>query len=416
MARNRRPRRRRNRSQTEGDAKPANGEARSQNSERSGDRSNNTASSEGEPEDKSARGFLKISNEGFGFLRDPKNSMAADRNDVFVPARMIERYRLRPGVEIIGSCNRRRNGRRPLDQIESVDGMDPARAGRLPQFRQIVSEDPFLRVKLEMPDNDLTLRAIDLVTPLGFGQRALVVAPPRTGKTVILQKLAKAIIHNHPDVKVIVVLVDERPEEVTDFRRNCEGAEVLASSLDKDGSVHVALCEMLLERTRRQVEQGEHVVCLFDSLTRMARAFNNERGRSGRTLSGGLDATAMQIPREIFGAARNTEEGSLTMIATALVDTGSRMDQVIFEEYKGTGNLELVLSRDLSDHRIFPAINIRESGTRKEEKLRTPDELLRVNMLRRTMLRSRPREAMQALLAQLKKTSCNAEFLSQIPV
>lgn len=360
-------------------------------------------------------GFLSLTREGFGFLRTVKNSLATTKNDVFVPNHFVKRFALRPGVKIVGKATRK-NNRRPLVHIDSIHGMAPADYVRVPEFKKLISEDPRRRILLETADRDMSLRVIDLMTPIGFGQRALLVAPPRTGKTIILHKITKAVLENHPEAEVLVLLVDERPEEVTDFTRTCEGAEILSSSLDKDTSVHVELCEMVLERCKRSVELGKDVVLLIDSLTRMGRAFNTEKGKSGRTLSGGLDAQAMQKPREIFGAARSSDKGSLTIIATALVDTGSRMDQVIFEEFKGTGNMELVLRRDLADHRIYPAIDIRESGTRKEEKLRTPEEFDRVNAIRRMVLKGKAQGALQGLLKQLKKTQNNAEFLMNLPL
>jgi len=359
-------------------------------------------------------GLLFVAKDGFGFLRQRANSYLSGSGDPFVPAGLIKRHRLRPGQVVRGALGRGRRGKRkrPLDVVEAVDGDPPEAAAKRPGFKSLTSIDPNRRIALETRDSDPTLRVIDLVAPLGFGTRALVVAPPRTGKTVILQKVANAIGANHPEAHVIVLLVDERPEEVTDFRRSCEHAEVIASSLDMDASAHVALCEVVLDRVRRLAESGRDVVCLTDSLTRMARAFNTERGRSGRTLTGGLDSTAMQKPREFFGAARCFEQGgSITNVATVLVDTGSKMDQVIFEEFKGTGNCELVLSRDLADFRIFPAINVKDSGTRKEEKLRDPQELQLVNLLRRGLLRFGPQRVMEALQEKIRATRSNAELL-----
>ena len=380
---------------------------------------NNSRGQRGKSKSKgeTVRGLLAIYRDGFGFLRTEDNNYASTKRDVFVPGHFIERFDLRPGVEIVGTASDQKTNKRPLTHIETVDGMPPASFQRIPEYRKLMARDPDKRILLEMPDGDLTLRVIDLITPIGFGQRALIVAPPRTGKTVILHKLTQAILHNHKDAEVYVLLVDERPEEVTDFTRSCEGAKIFSSSLDKDTAVHCELSELVFERARRRVEEGKDVVLLMDSLTRMARAFNNERGRSGRTLSGGLDAQAMQKPREFFGAARAVDEGSLTVIATALVDTGSRLDQVIFEEFKGTGNLELCLTRRLADHRIFPAIEIRDSATRKEEKLRTPEEMQRVNALRRFILKgNKAREAMQGLLKRLSETQNNAQFLMGLPV
>jgi len=362
----------------------------------------------------SVEGLLVVAKDGFGFLRQRKNSYLSGTGDVYVSTSLIKRYKLRPGQYIEGSQGRGKGSKRkrPLETVEAVDGMPPSEAARVPNYQSLVAIDPTRRIYLETADKDPTLRVIDLVTPMGFGQRTLIVAPPRTGKTVILQKLANAICENHPEAKVIVVLVDERPEEVTDFRRSCTNAEVIASSLDMDASAHVGIVDVVLQRVRRLAEAGRDVVCLMDSLTRMARAFNTERGRSGRTLTGGLDSTAMQKPRSFFGAARAFEEGgSITNIATVLVDTGSRMDQVIFEEFKGTGNCELVLNRDLADLRIFPAINVKESGTRKEEKLRDPQEHELVNLMRRALMRYGTQRVMEALLQRIKTTSSNAELL-----
>jgi transcription termination factor Rho len=371
----------------------------------------------GRPDDREEQeavsGCLFIVKDGFGFLRQARHNYLSGPGDIFVPNGLIQRFRLRSGQFVEGRLGRGRRGkkRRPLEVVDRVDGDTPDVAARRPGFKSLISVDPTRRINLES-QNDPTLRVIDLVTPIGFGQRMLVVAPPRTGKTVILQKMANAICQNHPNAHVIVLLVDERPEEVTDFRRTCTSAEVVASSLDMDAAAHVAVVEVVNERVRRLAEAGKDVVCLMDSLTRMSRAFNTERGRSGRTLSGGMDSTAMQKPREFFGSARAFEGGgSITNIATVLVDTGSKMDQVIFEEFKGTGNCELVLNRELADLRVYPAINVKDSGTRKEEKLRDPQELQLINILRRGMLRFGPQRAMEALVQRVKTTSSNAELL-----
>ncbi|MCO5171829.1 MAG: transcription termination factor Rho [Planctomycetes bacterium] len=365
-------------------------------------------------EEEAVSGCLFVVKDGFGFLRQARLNYLSGPGDVFVPAGVIQRYRLRSGQFIEGRLGRGKRGkkRRPLEVVDRVDGDPPEVASRRPGFKSLTSVDPTRRINLEGRDNDPTLRVIDLVTPIGFGQRMLIVAPPRVGKTVILHKIANAIGQNHPDAHVIVLLVDERPEEVTDFRRTCTHAEVIASSLDMDPSAHVAVVEVVMDRVRRLAEAGKDVVCLMDSLTRMSRAFNTERGRSGRTLTGGMDSTAMQKPREFFGSARAFEGGgSITNIATVLVDTGSKMDQVIFEEFKGTGNCELVLNRELADLRVFPAINVKDSGTRKEEKLRDPQELQLINLLRRGMLRFGAQRSMEGLVSRVKTTSSNAELL-----
>lgn len=365
-------------------------------------------------------GYLYISREGFGFLRTIKNSLASSNHDVFVPTQFIERYQLRTGVRIVARAIKKQK-RCPVVFIKSVEGESPEKYARTSHFKTLVSVDPTRRIQLECDlegkgENDLTLRLIDLITPIGFGQRALIVSPPRTGKTVILHKLANGILKNYQTVEVYVLLVDERPEEVTDFQRSCQGATVFASSLDKESAIHVELAEMTLEICRRRVESGADVVLFIDSLTRLARAFNVERGNSRRTLSGGLDASAMQKPRELFGVARCGHLGSLTIIATALIDTGSALDQVIFEEFKSTGNLELVLRRDLVYDRIFPAIDIQKSATRKEEKLREPDEMRQSSLVRQMLLRGKAKEAMIGLRKELRRYRTNPEFLQSLPL
>ena len=403
----RRRRRRRRRRRGRGDDRDRDRDDRDRDS---GDEGDDGDRATGDP----VEGALFVAKDGFGFLRQRSNSYLSGSGDPFVPAGLIKRHRLRPGQYIEGRLSRSKRGRRkrPLETVDAVDGDSPKQASRRPRFRELTSINPDRRLFLETTDNDPALRVVDMVTPIGFGQRYLVVAPPRTGKTVILHKLANSLAENHPEAKVIVLLVDERPEEVTDFRRTCAKAEVVASSLDMDASAHVNVSEMVLERVRRLAEKGEDVIVLMDSLTRMARAFNTERGRSGRTLTGGLDSTAMQKPREFFGAARCFEQGgSITNIATVLVDTGSKMDQVIFEEFKGTGNAELILSRDLADMRVFPAINIKDSGTRREEKLRDPQEHQLINLLRRGLMRYGTQRAMEAMLEKVNSTQNNGELL-----
>lgn len=360
------------------------------------------------------RGVLFIVKDGYGFLRQAKNNYLSGPGDIYVPKSVIQRWRIRAGSEVEGALGRGRRGKkkRPLEVVTSINGGPPEQHARTRHWKEFTSVDPKRRIRLEVKSGDMALRVVDLVAPMGFGQRALVVAPPRTGKTVLIQKIANAVAENHPDARIVILLVDERPEEVTDFRRSVKTAEVIASTLDMDPADHVTVSEVVLDRCRRLVETGQDVVLLIDSLTRMARAFNTERGRSGRTLTGGLDTQAMQKPREIFGAARFHERGgSLTVIATCLTDTGSKMDQVIFEEFKGTGNCELYLSRELADKRMFPAIEIRTSGTRKEEKLRTQEELRLVNAMRRGIVRFPPAKALESLLEKLGQTQNNAEFL-----
>ncbi|MBI3725760.1 transcription termination factor Rho [bacterium] len=364
------------------------------------------------------QGILFVVKDGYGFLRQQKNNYMSGAGDVYVPKNVIQRYRIRAGSEVDGALGRGRRGKkkRPLETVFTINGRPPEEHSRTKHYKDMTSIDPERRIRLEVRSGDVALRTVDLFAPIGFGQRALIVSPPKTGKTMLLQKIANALAENHPEARAIVLLVDERPEEVTDFRRTCKAAEVVASSLDQDPADHVAICEVVLERARRIVETGKDVVLFIDSLTRMARAFNTERGRSGRTLTGGLDSAAMQKPREIFGAARCAERGgSLTIVATCLVDTGSKMDQVIFEEFKGTGNMELILSLKLAERRVFPAIDMKASGTRKEEKLRDHEELRLVTLLRRGLIRYPPQKAMEALLEKLKTTQNNAEFLLQLP-
>jgi transcription termination factor Rho len=283
-------------------------------------------------------------------------------------------------------------------------------------FESLTAIQPYERLKLETTPEELSMRAMDLIAPIGKGQRGLIVAPPRTGKTMLLQQIAKAVLANHPEVAVIVLLVDERPEEVTDFRMTIgKSAEIVASSNDNPYRRHIEVTEQVLDKARRIAQQKQDVLVLFDSLTRMTRAYNNELTSRGRTMSGGIDSRAFQMPRAFFGAARKLEEGgSLTIVGTVLVDTGSRMDDIIFEEFKGTGNMELHLSRDLADRRIFPAFDILRSGTRREELLYTADEMKRIHLLRRALAGTKPVEAMEALLERLRHTATNAEFLKSL--
>jgi transcription termination factor Rho len=296
-------------------------------------------------------------------------------------------------------------------QVRTINGMTPEEYANRRLFSELTSIDPFEHIRLETDPDELSTRVIDILTPIGKGQRCLVVAPPRAGKTMLLQKIAGAMSRNHPEIHLIVLLVDERPEEVTDMKRSVRG-EVIASSSDDLARNHVSIARLVLERSRRLVEVGRDVVILLDSLTRLARAHNTATPGTGRTLSGGLDARTMEQPRRLFGAARKAEEGgSLTVIATALVDTGSRMDDVIFQEFKGTGNMELALDRDLFEQRIYPAVDIAQSGTRKEEKLFPKEDLQSVHRLRRALFELRPREAMTKLLDKLAKYPTNSEFL-----
>jgi transcription termination factor Rho len=359
-------------------------------------------------------GILEIHPEGFGFLRDPKNSYLPTPTDVYVAKSQIVRFQIREGAHLVGPLAPPKNPSKgpALMAVDTINGQEPEKHRELPQFKSLTSIDPNQRFDLEGGLNDISLRVMDLICPIGKGQRCLIVAPPRTGKTILLQKLAHAIATNHPDCHILMLLVDERPEEVTDMQRHVKG-EVVSSSLDKVATAHARLAELVLERARRMVEMKKDVVILLDSLTRLARAYNRESG-GHRTMSGGLDSRAMEKPREFFGSARALEEGgSLTIIATCLVDTGSRMDQVIFEDFKGTGNAELVLHRPLAERRIFPAIDINASGTRKEEKLRHPMELERVFRMRRALAQFKPIEAMEALIPRVQKWPNNSSFLAQ---
>jgi transcription termination factor Rho len=335
--------------------------------------------------------------------------------DPFVPGSMIEKYGLREGVQINGMVQpgRRQQGPR-LREIVDVDGMPPDDYKNVKTFDELTPINPEYWLKLEVGPEPLTTRVMDLLTPLGKGQRALIVAPPRTGKTILLQHISQGISTNFPGVKLIVLLIDERPEEVTDMKRAVKG-EVIASSLDRDIESHVRLSQLVVERCKRLAEMGKDVVMLMDSITRLARAFNKWVGNTGRTMSGGVDIKAMDIPKKLFATARLFEEGgSLTIVGTALVDTGSRMDELIFQEFKGTGNMELVLDRKLADRRVWPAIDISQSGTRREEKLLSPETLRAVTMLRRTLSTMHPVDAMEQLTAKLAKFKSNQEFIDLI--
>ena len=360
-------------------------------------------------------GVLEMHPNGYGFLRSPENNYVRERTDPFVPAQMIDRYRLREGVflKVLVQPGRRQQGPR-VREIEQVEGMPPDDYANVKTFDQLTPINPETWLRLETGQQPITTRVMDLLTPLGKGQRALIVAPPRTGKTVLLQQVSQAISENHPELSLVMLLVDERPEEVTDMRRSVKG-DVLASSLDCDVESHVRLSQLVIERCKRMAESGKDVFLLMDSITRMARAFNKWVGNTGRTMSGGVDIKALDIPKKLFATARVFEEGgSLTIVATALVDTGSRMDELIFQEFKGTGNMELVLDRKLADRRVWPAIDISQSGTRREEKLLDPNTLHAVNMLRRTLSSMHHVDAMEQLTKQLSKFKSNREFITLI--
>jgi transcription termination factor Rho len=361
-------------------------------------------------------GTLEVLPDGYGFLRSVAHNYLASPEDIYVSPSQIRRLGLRTGLIVEGPIRLPVEGQDnfALMQVELVNGNPPEQRTSSTVFEDLTPLHPNKRLVLETDAEEFAMRVVDLVTPIGRGQRGLIVSPPRAGKTVLLQKIALAIRKNHPECYIIVLLIDERPEEVTDMLRSVSGptAEVVASTFDEPSSEHVHVAEIALEKAKRMIENGKHVVILLDSITRLARAHNTEAPSGGKLLSGGLDSNAMQKPKRFFGAARNVEEGgSLTILATALIDTGSRMDEVIFEEFKGTGNMELHLDRRLVDKRVWPAIDINRSGTRKEELLLHPDELDRVRMLRRVLADMHPVEAMELLTSRLKKGKTNAEFL-----
>jgi transcription termination factor Rho len=361
-------------------------------------------------------GTLEVLPDGYGFLRSAAHNYLASPEDIYVSPSQIRRLGLRTGLVVEGPIRLPIEGQEnfALMQVELVNGHAPEEKIRPTVFEDLTPLHPNRRLVLETSGEELSTRVIDLVTPIGKGQRGLIVSPPRAGKTVLLQKIALAIKQNHPECYLIVLLIDERPEEVTDMVRTVAGqnAEVVASTFDEPSSEHVHVSDIALEKAKRLVEDGRDVVLLLDSITRLARAHNTEAPSGGKLLSGGLDSNAMQKPKRFFGAARSVEEGgSLTIISTALIDTGSRMDEVIFEEFKGTGNMELHLDRRLVDKRVWPAIDINRSGTRKEELLMHPDEVDRVRALRRVLADMHPVEAMELVVNRMRKTKTNAEFL-----
>jgi transcription termination factor Rho len=364
-----------------------------------------------------SEGVLEVLPEGYGFLRAPEYSYLPGPDDVYVSPSQIRRFNLKTGDTISGQIRTPRadEGEKyfALVKVEAVNFEPSEMASRRVNFDELTPLYPMERVIQEHP-GDMSSRVMDLITPIGKGQRGLIVAPPRTGKTMLLQSIAHSVTHNHPEIILMVLLIDERPEEVTDMSRSVKG-EVIASTFDEPASRHVNVAEIVLEKAKRLIEYKNDVVILLDSITRLARAYNTVVPSSGKILSGGIDANALQKPKRFFGAARNIEEGgSLTIMGTALVDTGSRMDDVIFEEFKGTGNMELHLDRKLVDKRVFPAIDINRSGTRKEELLFTPDELNRVWILRKVLNPLSSVEAMELLIDRLGKTKTNADFLSMM--
>ncbi len=359
-------------------------------------------------------GVLEILPEGYGFLRSQDWNYLYGPDDIYVSPSQIKRFDLRTGDTVMGQVRPPKEGERYLAllKVESVNFEEPDRTKHRIAFDNLKPRYPDEKIKLERAAGELSMRVVDLLAPIGKGQRGLIVAPPKAGKTILLQKLANSISENHPEITLIVLLIDERPEEVTDMEENVK-AEVISSTFDEPPDRHVQVADMVIEKAKRLVEHGKDVVILLDSITRLARAHNVVVPHSGKILSGGVDANALQKPKRFFGAARNIEKGgSLTILATALIDTGSRMDEVIFEEFKGTGNMELVLDRRLADRRIWPAIDIQKSGTRKEELLMDKDELNRVYLLRNFLADMPPVEALEFLLERMKRTKSNKEFFA----
>ncbi|MFQ5676827.1 MAG: transcription termination factor Rho [bacterium] len=363
-----------------------------------------------------AEGVLEVLPDGYGFLRSPDYNYLPGPDDIYVSPSQIKRFGLRTGDTVSGQIRPPKESERffALLKVEAVNFENPEEAKKKILFDNLTPLYPDQKINLEHQPKDFSSRVMNMLTPIGMGQRGLIVAQPKTGKTILLQKIANAISDNHPDIKMIVLLIDERPEEVTDMERSVK-AEVISSTFDEPPDRHVQVADMVLEKAKRLVEYGQDVVILLDSITRLARAHNSVVPHSGKILSGGLDATALERPKRFFGAARNIEEGgSLTIIATALIDTGSRMDEVIFEEFKGTGNMELQLDRRLSDRRIFPSIDVTRSGTRKEELLLEDFEINRIWILRKFLADLTPVEAMEFLLSRMRGTKSNKEFLESM--
>lgn len=369
--------------------------------------------SENQNETLVGEGVLEVLPDGFGFLRSPNYNYLPSAEDIYVSPAQIRRFDLKKGDTVYGTIRVPKEKEKffALHRVDKINNCAPEKAKERILFENLTPLYPDARLVMETQKDNLTTRVLDLASPIGKGQRALIVAPPKSGKTIILHNIANAITHNNPDVYLIVLLIDERPEEVTDMVRGVKG-EVISSTFDEPPERHVQIAEMAIEKARRLVEYGHDVVILLDSLTRLARAYNTVQPHSGKILSGGIDANALHKPKRFFGAARNVEEGgSLTIIATALIDTGSRMDEVIFEEFKGTGNMELVLDRRLADRRLYPAIDLIKSGTRKEELLYHKDELEKIYLLRQALADLSPLDAMNLLVGRLKKTNSNVEFL-----
>jgi len=364
-------------------------------------------------------GTLQILPDGFGFLRSPEYHYINCPDDIYVSPSQIRKFNLRNGAVVSGQIRPPKENERyfALLRVEQVNGRDPSENARSLHFDDLTPLHPDTRVIMEFDPAELSTRVVDLLAPIGFGQRGLIVSPPRAGKTMLMQNMARAVLQNYPQAYVVILLVDERPEEVTDMEREVKGkrCEVISSTFDEPASRHVQVADMVLEKAKRLVESGVEVIIFLDSITRLGRAWNTECAPSGKTLSGGLDANALQKPKAFFGSARKIEEGgSLTILATALIDTGSKMDDVIFEEFKGTGNMEIVLDRSLVHKRIWPAIDINCSGTRREEKLLDPDEFDRICRIRRSLAEMNAPDAMERLTTRLRKYKTNAEFLMSL--
>ncbi|MEQ9407167.1 MAG: transcription termination factor Rho [Fuerstiella sp.] len=369
----------------------------------------------GEPIEGTFDGVLELHPKGYGFLRDPTKNYAAEDSNPFVSSSVVEKYKLREGVLVRGEVGPGTRNQGPrLQEVELIDGYTPEEYDQIKNFDELTPINPFEQIKLEIGPRPVTMRVMDLLCPIGKGQRALLVAPPRTGKTMLLQDIANSVTINHPEIHLMVLLIDERPEEVTEMRRSVKG-EVISSSLDNDVESHVRIAQLIIERGKRLAEEGQDVFILLDSITRLARAFNKWVNPSGRTGRGGLDIRALDVPKKLFGTARRFDEGgSLTVCGTALIETNNGMDEAIFQEFKGTGNMEMVLSRDLADRRIWPAIDITRSGTRREEKILEPEVLEGVTMLRRSLISLTAVDAMEQLTRTLLKFENNKEFLSRI--
>jgi transcription termination factor Rho len=361
-------------------------------------------------------GVLELDPQGNGFLRQPARNYAVRSDDAFVPVDAVRKFSLRGGELIRGDCREVNKGNRrfQLTRVQKINGVDVEKWRSPAPLNETTAIDPERQIRFSTPGGPVSMWMLDLLAPIGFGQRGLIVAPPRTGKTILLQQMAHGVAENHPEAYMIVLLIDERPEEVTEMRRNVRG-EVIASSNDEDIKSHVRIARLVIERARRMVEQGQHIVILLDSITRLARAFNAWVGSSGRTMTGGLDIKALQEPKQIFGAARAIENGgSLTIIGSALVETGSRADDFIFQEFKGTGNMELKLDRETANLRVWPAIDLKQSGTRKEEKLLPPDVLNKSYAVRRTLIEMPPAKGIAMLTERMSKFKTLEEYLASL--